>query len=211
MAKTILFDLDGTLIDSPQMIFESFKEVFSINLPEVELNYQTLTSFLGQTLVRTFRNYTDDEKLIEKLTVNYKRISEEKVNKQLNTYNNAELTLKTLKEQGHNIGIVTSRMNTGAVKHLKITGLFPYVDLIIGFEDVVEHKPSPEGLLKAMNYFKSSPIDTVYVGDHENDIKAAKGANIKSIFVYHSLRLIEGLKEKPDLVINDLLDLTVIF
>lgn len=210
MPKTFLFDLDGTLIDSPPIIFENFKETFKKNLPEVELDYQTLTSFLGQTLFKTFKNYTNDEKLIEKLVNDYRKISDQKA-KQLKTYNNAELTLKTLKQQGHNIGIVTSKMNGVAAKHLEITGLLPYVDLIVGYEDVVEHKPNPEGLLKAINFFKSNPIDTLYIGDHENDLIAAKKANIKAIFVYHSLRLIEGLKEKPDLVINDLSDLTVIF
>ncbi|MFA5560305.1 MAG: HAD-IA family hydrolase [Acholeplasmataceae bacterium] len=208
MRKTFLFDLDGTLIDTPPLIISTFVETFEHFFKDLKFDYETLTTFLGQTLFKTFRNYTDDEELVDQMVSYYRKKSEEKINSQLNAFDNAVKTLKTLKEQGHNVGIVTSKMKAVATSHLDKTGLLPYVDLVIGYEDVIEHKPSPEGLLKAVDYFNAEKERTYYVGDHEHDLLSAKNADIKAILVAYSLRLIEGIKTNPDLVISDLFDLT---
>jgi HAD superfamily hydrolase (TIGR01662 family) len=210
MPKTFLFDLDGTLIDSPPIILETFQEIFLKHFKDISLDHKTLTTFLGKTLFKTFKEYTEDDKFVDQLVIEYRNLSEQKVKEKLSSYPTAIETLKTLKSFGHNIGIVTSKMNYVAKKHLEITGLLSYVDLIIGYEDVKEHKPNPEGLLIAMKHFNANKNDTIYVGDHENDILAAKKANIKAVLVFNSLRLLESLKAEPDLVINSLFDLTEI-
>ena len=58
--KTILFDLDGTLIQTPEIILKAFKQTFETYLKEVDLNDSVLSNFLGQTLWQTFGFYTDD-------------------------------------------------------------------------------------------------------------------------------------------------------
>ena len=202
--KTILFDLDGTLIQTPKIILESFKLTFEKHLPEVKLEPSELTNFLGQTLWKTFGFYTNDESLINDMVAYYREISNQMIEMGLETYPNAKKTIQYLKKHGCKIGIVTSKMRDVAAYHLKLTNLFEDIDGIIGYEDAEKHKPDPEPILKALELFNAKKHDTIYIGDHENDIKAAKKAGIESCAVTYSDRIREMLFEQPEYVIDDL-------
>ena len=202
--KTILFDLDGTLIQSPKIILEAFRQTFAIHLKDVQLDDSELSNFLGQTLWQTFKAYTKDSVLIDKLVNEYRKVSNAMIEEGLEAYPNAKETIKYLKSKGCKIGIVTSKLNDVASYHLKLTDLFEDIDLLIGFDDCQNHKPHPDPLLKAIELLKSTKEDTIYIGDHENDIKAAKNAGIVSCAVTYSNRLKEMLNEQPEYVIDDL-------
>ncbi|MFA7422777.1 MAG: HAD-IIIA family hydrolase [Acholeplasmataceae bacterium] len=205
--KTILFDLDGTLIQTPKIILDAFKLTFKTYLPDVDLNDSELSNFLGQTLWQTFGYYTDDEKLVDEMIKAYRKTSNEMIEMGLMPYPNAKQTIEYLKKQGCKIGIVTSKMKDVASYHLKLTNLFEDVDVIIGYEDAENHKPHPDPILKALALLDAKKADTIYIGDHENDIKAAKKAGIESCAVTYSLRLKEMLAEQPEYVIDDLSNL----
>ncbi|MFA5470702.1 MAG: HAD-IIIA family hydrolase [Acholeplasmataceae bacterium] len=205
--KTILFDLDGTLIQTPKIILDAFKLTFKTYLPDVDLNDSELSNFLGQTLWQTFGYYTDDEKLVDEMINAYRKTSNEMIEMGLMPYPNAKQTIEYLKKQGCKIGIVTSKMKDVASYHLKLTNLFEDVDVIIGYEDAENHKPHPDPILKALALLDAKKADTIYIGDHENDIKAAKKAGIESCAVTYSLRLKEMLAEQPEYVIDDLSNL----
>lgn len=205
--KTILFDLDGTLIQTPKIILDAFKITFKTYLPDVNLDESELSNFLGQTLWQTFGFYTDNEKLVDEMIEAYRQTSNEMIEMGLTAYPNAKQTIKYLKKQGCKIGIVTSKMREVATYHLKLTNLFEDIDGIIGYEDAENHKPHPDPILKALALFDAKKIDAIYVGDHENDIKAAKKAGIESCAVTYSLRLKEMLFEQPEYVIDDLSNL----
>ncbi len=205
--KTILFDLDGTLIQTPKIILDAFKIIFEKYLTHVKLNDSELSNFLGQTLWKTFGFYTDDQELIDLMVEDYRKISNEMIEMGLTTYPNAKETIRYLKNQGCKIGVVTSKMREVATYHLKLTNLFEDIDGIIGYEDAEEHKPHPEPILNAIEMLGAKKEDTIYIGDHENDIKAAKNAGIESCAVTYSLRLKEMLYEQPEYVIDDLSNL----
>jgi len=202
--KTILFDLDGTLIQTPKIILESFKLTFEKYLPEVKLEQTELTNFLGQTLWKTFEYYTNDETLVNDMIAYYRKMSNDIIEMGLETFPNAKKTIRYLKKHGCKIGIVTSKMREVATYHLKLTNLFEDIDGIIGYEDAEKHKPDSEPILKALELFKAKKHDTIYIGDHENDIKAAKKAGIESCAVTYSDRIREMLFEQPEYVIDDL-------
>lgn len=204
MIKTVLFDLDGTLIETPTIILATFKELFEENFKHVDLTDDLLSSFLGQTLFKTFETYATDQKQVDELVQTYRKISEEKIDQGLNSYPKAKETLIYLKKKGINIGIVTSKLKPVANSHLIKTDLFDYVDGLIGYEDVVHHKPNPEPIIKGLALFNSKPEETVYIGDHENDIIAAKKAGVLTCAVSYSLRLKQMLLENPDFVIDEL-------
>ena len=205
--KLILFDLDGTLIQSTGIIVEVFKMTFQTFFPKVTLTDEKLTSFLGQTLWQTFGEYTSDKTLIEDMFVYYRDKSEALINESLEAYPNAKETMQYLKDHGCKIGVVTSKMNQVAKRHLEITQLWAYVDTLVGYDDVDNHKPHPDPLLKAIKTFDLEPSDAIYIGDHENDIKAAKKAGMASCAVTYSFRLEQMLSEFPDYVIDDLSNL----
>lgn len=202
--KTILFDLDGTLIQTPTIILSAFKQTFETHLKEVELSEKELSNFLGQTLWQTFGFYTDDKDLVDMMIDHYRKVSNMMIEEGLTTYPNAKQTILYLKKQGCKIGVVTSKLKDVATYHLKLTNLFEDVDLIVGYDDVTNHKPNPDPLLKAIELLNVKKEDTLYVGDHENDIKAAKKAGIESCAVTYSSRLHEMLLEQPEYVIDSL-------
>lgn len=201
--KTMLFDLDGTLIDTVGIILDTFRDAFNLYLPEVTISDQEMTTFLGQTLFQTFGYYTDDEKVTE-IVKFYRKRSEEKIKEGLKAYPYAEETLKYLKQKKIQVGIVTSKMREIATSHLKITKLYDYIDGMIGYEDVKEHKPYPEPIEKALVLFNAKKSSTIYVGDHENDMIAAKKAGVMTCAVTYSRRIKEMLQTQPDFVVDDL-------
>ncbi|MFU8793486.1 MAG: HAD-IA family hydrolase [Acholeplasmataceae bacterium] len=204
MIKTILFDLDGTLIETPKIILSTFQELFDQYIPHVQLTDALLSSFLGQTLFKTFETYVDDPKKVDELVKIYRDVSEEKINLGLSAYRGAKEVLIYLRKKGIQVGVVTSKLKTVATEHLIKTDLFDEIQGLIGYEDVINHKPDPEPILKAIAYFNSEKEETLYVGDHENDIIAAKKAGILTCAVSYSLRLQEMLFENPDFVIDEL-------
>lgn len=207
MIGLVLFDLDGTLIQSTEVIMETFVITFEKYFKEVTLDHQTLTSFLGTTLFKTFELYMDETHDIDELVGFYRQTSESLMKEKLLAYPNAKTLLETLKEQGLRLGVVTSKMREVAKAHLSLVGLESYIEHIIGYEDVRLHKPDKEPLVKALEVFQMASSDAIYVGDHENDMLAAKHANMMCCAVTYSHRLKEMLAVQPDYVVDDLIQI----
>lgn len=204
--KTILFDLDGTLLKSVEVILGAFKDTFQTFLPDLELKEEEYTGFLGQTLFDTFGYYAD-ESMVKDMVAHYRNVSDQAFEKELLAYPHAKETLAYLKKQGCVIGIVTSKMRHVALDHLRRIELIEHIDGLIGYEDVKKHKPDAEPILKALTLLRAKPEETIYVGDHENDIRAAKAAGILSCAVTYSHRLKEMLALQPEYAIDDLVHL----
>jgi len=203
--KVVLLDLDGTLIQSTEVIMETFKITFDKFFKGVTLTDDVLTSFLGSTLFKTFELYMDSTHDIHTLVSFYRETSERLMKDNLKAYPHAKELLEGLRSQGVKIGIVTSKMREVARDHLTLVGLEGYIDHIVGYEDVTLHKPDKEPLQKALTFFNVDKEDAMYVGDHENDILAAKNAEMMSCLVSYSHRLKEALGYFPDYVVDDLI------
>ncbi len=202
--KTVLFDLDGTLIETTGIILSTFREAFDKFLPNVKITDLEMTAFLGQTLYTTFGFYASSESEVEHIIKYYREESNRKIEQGLSAYPKAIETLSYLKKKGLSVGVVTSKMREVAIYHLDLTGLLPYIDGLIGFEDTQEHKPSPDPINKAIDLFEAKRESTIYIGDHENDMISAKKAGVLTCAVTYSLRLSSLLAEQPDFVIDQL-------
>jgi phosphoglycolate phosphatase-like HAD superfamily hydrolase len=88
--------------------------------------------------------------------------------------------------------------------HLTLTGLIDHVEGVIGYEDTAKHKPNPEPILKALEVFNAKKESTIYIGDHENDMIAAKNAGVMTCAVTYSKRIKEMLNTQPDFAVDDL-------
>jgi HAD superfamily hydrolase (TIGR01549 family) len=204
MIKTFLFDLDGTLIDTPKIILETFEDIFNAYFPEVKLSKKEYEDFLGHTLFKTIGQYEKDENRKKMIIEAYHELSNLRIDQQLDVYPKAKETLIYLRNKGMKIGVVTSKLRTKATMHLKQAGLLDYIDGIIGYEDVIHHKPDKEPIMKALTLLNAKKEETIYIGDHENDIRSAKNAGIISCAVTYSIRLQECLFEQPDYIIEEL-------
>lgn len=207
MIKAVIFDLDGTLIQSEKIIMDGYAHTMKMHLPKIEITKDDITNFLGQTLENNFKQHTNDQELILKLTQTYRNYTNELSKKELITYPNALAIVKYLKDEKIKLGIVTSKTEEVVKENLKTVGLDGQFEVIIGYESVLNHKPDPEGLLKALTILDVKASEAIYIGDHENDIKAAKNAKMLSCGVTYSYRLEELLFENPTYVVDDLINL----
>lgn len=205
MIKCVLFDLDGTLIQTTEIIIETFKVTFQKYFPHIQLSDDDYTNMLGQTLFTTFGYYTSNQDEINEVVQFYRTYSDDIIEQGLKSYPGAVEIMTFLKKKNVKIGVVTSKMRHVATHHLKLTGLVYFIDGLVGYEDVTEHKPSPEPILKALQLFGTKPQSTIYIGDHENDIISAKKAGILTCAVTYSQRLKEMLSYNPDYAIDELI------
>lgn len=210
---TVIFDLDGTLLDTKSLIDHTFTYVFEKYFPDHELTQAELDSFFGPPLYDSFKRYTDDEALINEMIDVYREWNKEHHNDYVRPFEGAKYLLKTLHKKGYIVAVVSSKVRDMVSYGLEYNGLLEYVDYIIGEGEVIA-KPNPEGILRVMNHYKFSK-NALYVGDNASDIYAGHNANnfykernidksCKTVGVLYSLKLEDLEKSEPNYYIKDL-------
>jgi pyrophosphatase PpaX len=199
---TVLFDLDGTLVDSGAMILASFQHatrtVLSREIPEHEL-----LSAVGGPGLREQMEAIDParvEELIEVYSAHNAGLHDE-----LEPCAGILDALERLSAEGRRLAVVTAkRRTTLALAFEVLPELRRFFDVTVGAEDTTRHKPSPEPLLLALERLGATADDAVYVGDSPFDIQAAKAAQVGSVAVtwgrIHSRARLE--REEPDAVVD---------
>lgn len=202
--KAVIFDVDGTLLNTEKIIIESFEHTFKKELPKIKLTEEEKLSFIGPTLQQTFSNYTQDQKEIDKLINVYRTYNKTLHDQGVGAFAHAKETLSSLKTQGVKLGIVSSKARQMVIDGLEQNDLLKFFDVLVCSDDVKNHKPHPEPLLKAIKTLNTSVETTIYIGDHPYDIISAKRAGIQSCLVEYSAHLKTALKENPDYVVESL-------
>ena len=185
--KLVLFDLDGTLIDTDKLIFMSYKHVLNKYRSDYKVSFDEMIDFLGPTLMDTFKVYfpgMDHDEIIEE----YRAYNVAHHRKFVNAYSGAEKTLKELRELGIRVGVVTSKRKDVADFGLQEFNLDKYCELLIDCNAVSKYKPDPEGIIKAMNYFNVLPSETLMVGDSKSDMLAGINAKCDVAAVDYSIK-----------------------
>ena len=204
--KLVLFDLDGTLIDTDKLIFMSYKHVLNKYRSDYKVSFDEMIDFLGPTLMDTFKVYfpnMDHDEIIEE----YRAYNVSHHRKFVNAYSGAEKTLKELRELGIRVGIVTSKRKDVADFGLQEFNLDKYCELLIDCNAVSKYKPDPEGIIKAMNYFNVSPEETLMVGDSKSDMLAGINAKCDVAAVDYSIKGAFYKELNVNYVISELYDL----
>lgn len=202
--KAVLFDLDGTLIDTTEFIFQAYEHSLSTHGFEV-IKREKLSPHIGRGLHVIYSEIApggDVEALI-KTHINFQ---DERMHLVKSFPDIAEV-LKKIKALGIKIGIVTSRLkNTpGALERGGLDAkLF---DVIITADDVKNLKPNPEGVLKALNKLKVKASEAILVGDAQVDIQMGKNAKVKTVGVTFGFGGKGIKKSKPDFVIDNIEEL----
>lgn len=205
----VLFDLDGTLLDTKELIQDSLRYVFGKYEPQLELTEELLEFCLGPSLQTIFSTYsTKDTNL---LAEEYIAHNLERHPALLKAFPNAQETLRQLKEQGFQVGVVSTKRKDSIELGLSLCQLAEYVDVVIGAGDVNQQKPDPEGILLACEKLNVSKDWIIYVGDNITDIQAGKRANAFTIGVNWTSKGPAVLKnENPDRMIDNLLEVVAV-
>ncbi len=203
---TILFDLDGTLIDTNEIILKSFESVFNKYVPEFEYDLETYKGFIGPSLYDSFYAYFKEEETIQNMIKHYRKFYVENEFDYFEIYPNVVEVIKELKKQGYNLGIVTTKFKEAAWPSFTHYGLEEYFDVFVALEDVEKPKPDREPVDKALSQLKHT--GAIMVGDNQSDVLSGNNAGIYSCGVAWSFKGKENLlKVNPDFMIEDMKDL----
>lgn len=205
--NTLLFDLDGTLIDTNEIIVRSYQHAFNTHLPEVTLSKQEIIDRIGPTLQEIFSQYTKSPFKVKDLINTYRTYYTTHEHTYFSLYPHVIPVLETLKEKGYNLAIVTSKFKEAAwpsFTHYKLDQLF---DTFIALDDVNHPKPNKEPVLKALSAFDN--VDqAIMIGDNQGDILAGKNAGILTAGVAWSIKGKDFLNQvHPDYMFDSMHDI----
>lgn len=207
---TMIFDLDGTILDTQNGILATYEMLFAKYRTKAEFSEEIQAEVLGPSLQEMFVKHFPDEDPA-KLYEEYRQYNSEiflKVNKPMD---HAIEMLKELKENGYVVGVVSTKRRDTVEDNLKDFDMLQYVDAIVGAEDVQKQKPSPEGLNKILKDNRWSRDEAIYVGDSVMDIAAAKNAGLYSVGYFFNPKKKDNLiAAKANEYIDDLKDVLVI-
>lgn len=212
MIKAVLFDLDGTLLDTNELIYNSFDRTFKDKLGII-LERNEIVSFFGIPLKDAFEYHLKkidkfNKDTLEDLINYYRSNNEEMHDKMCFAFDGVKELLTQLKAKGIKIAIVTSKRGKIAIRGMKIAGILEFIDVIVTPELTELHKPYAEPALKACLELSIAPKEAIMVGDSNYDILCGKNAGCKTCAVEYSYINKEKLKEaNPDYFVSHPLEI----
>lgn len=202
--RGILFDIDGTLLNTFDFIYGAFEYA----LKEHHLAPRTRDEFshlMGGPLEEVYAAMEPDSDS-KSLAKAHRHFQSENLSL-VSLFPDTKDVLEALLKRGLKLAAITTRSARTSVRSLEQTGILHYFDLVLSAEDVSFHKPHPEPLLKALAIFNIKPEEAVMVGDTSADIEAGKNAGTKTVAALYGFAG-ERLREtRPDYSINTLREL----
>jgi pyrophosphatase PpaX len=205
---TVLFDLDGTLIDSGEMIVASFRHATRTVLAR-EIPDEVLAAAVGGSNIYEQMRAFDEERADELVRVY--REHNEPLHEGLQAFEGVESLLAMLKSEGRRLGIVTAKRRRTVDLAFSILPLERYFDTVVTAEQTEHHKPHPEPVLTALERLGSRPEEAAFVGDSPFDMGAGNAAGVFTVAVswgkIHSpARLLEAGADTVVHTLEELLD-----
>ncbi len=210
--QSIIFDLDGTLIDSVPDLADAINRMLE-SLGREPFDEATIRGWVGNgapTLVRralsggTQIDGSIDETLFERALETFLQAYRNTLCSRTTLFPGAEPMLTHLAKTGYRLSIVTNKPEPFVAPILRHLGIEPYFDLILGAESVAYKKPHPTPLLHVCEQFGTGPDRSLMVGDSKNDILAAKAAGMQSVGVAWGYNYDEPVEAYgPDAVIGN--------
>lgn len=200
MIRTVLFDFDGTLVDTNDVIRLALNETslhFAGN-PLVQSDYNAI---LGKPLQEQMAWVGGGEP--EEMAAFYRDFYRSRRDALTREFEGVRSMLDALSAMNVAMGIVSSKGTDGIRHGLEKFDLGRYFSVVLSKYDVLRHKPDPEGLHKAMSLLGADPEETLYVGDSRHDLLAARNAGLPFVLVAWSIADFPGLRAmKPDYIIE---------
>ena len=205
MLKAALFDFDGTLVDTTEMIYQGMRHAASTVLGREDIPRATLLANVGQPLPRQMELI--DAGRAELLLEAYRYHHEENHDALIRAFPDVAQDLSRLQDAGITVAVVTSKRRTSVEMALNnFPDLRDVVDRFVTMEDTQEHKPHPEPLWRGLELVGDVPKEeAAYVGDSPFDVEAARAAGLTSVAVSWGAFSEDRLREAdPDHLVPDI-------
>lgn len=177
-ANYFLFDLDGTLLDTGDLIHHSFEYTFHKVLGK-KVPWEQIHQFWGRPLLDQMKMFSVDK--AEEMLAVYREHNAQHHDRLAQVTPGASAVLAALKEAGKVIGVVTSKSTPMAWRGLQLFDLDQYIDTLVGAEDTSQHKPNPDPVVLALEKLGGAPDQAVMIGDSPYDIEAGLRAGTYTI------------------------------
>ncbi len=211
----VVFDFDYTLADSSQGAIDCINFALTeMGLEQVSAEAACRT--IGLSLNETFLSLAEHHE--PQQCAEFYRLFVERADKVMSDltvlYESVPAMVQTLRERGFSLAIVSTKYRRRINQVLKREALLDGFQVVIGGEDVEQHKPHPQGLFEAMEKLECSPASVVYVGDSVVDAEVAKRAGVPLIVVlsgvtprsafddYSPLAVLESVSELPQFLLT---------
>ncbi|MBM7661542.1 pyrophosphatase PpaX [Bacillus mesophilus] len=206
--NTLLFDLDGTLIDTNELIITSFLHTLNHYYPD-QYKREDAIQFIGPPLYDTF--VAIDESRVDEMITTYREHNLSHHDQLVTEFEGVYETIEALHKKGYKLGIVTTKLRHTVNMGLRLTKLDQFFDVVVTLDDVKNAKPDPEPVQLALAQLHAKPEEAIMIGDNHHDIVSGQNAGTKTAGVAWSLKGIEYLQSfKPDYMLENMRDLLTI-
>ena len=179
--KVVIFDCDGTIVDTftliEQVVIKTFEEI----LPDYNMTKEEAHTFFGPYLNDSFAKYFDRQEDIDNAVEVYRRLCDELLPNYITTYDGIKEMLETLKKKGYILTMVSNKISKVIYDGFNVCGINDYFELVVGAEKLKKAKPDPDGIYQVMKHYNVD--NTVLIGDTFIDMETANNANINFIGV----------------------------
>ena len=214
MIDTVLFDFDGTIMDTNDVIIGSWQHVYrTLRGKEGDLDY--ILSTFGEPLEYSMETSFPEVPMEESVKI-YRDWHRERFLDMIRLFPGVTEMLQEVYARGYKMGIASSRLRVTLEQGLNKYDLGKYFDAIVAVEDTENAKPAPDIALKTLEMLDAKPENAIMVGDSRLDILCARNAHVPSVLVGWSATLAGKTKEDfapgevPDYIIDrpsDLLEI----
>lgn len=202
--KALLFDFDGTLLNTNELIIQTFMHVLNERFPQ--FSPKDCLKFIGPSLKQTFNDIAPGEE--EALIAKYRAWNIEHHDELVSQYPDVVSTLEQLKAQGILLAIVSTKRNDTIDRGLSILGAAHLFDVRIGTDDVKNVKPDPEPVLLALERLGIDKDDAIMIGDNSHDIEAGHRAGVRAAGVAWAIKGEAYLQQyQPEYILHHMTDL----
>ena len=180
--RTVLFDLDGTLIDSVRLILDSYHHTLAAHGLPPRTDEEWLRG-VGTPLTVQFAEWRDDLGTLEAMIATYREYNLKHHDRMVQVYPGVVEAVREIREAGARTGLVTSKNRLGALRGLTLVRLERMMDVLVCADEVTNPKPHPEPVEKAVALLGADPATTVYVGDSIHDMQSGRAAGVRTVAV----------------------------
>lgn len=205
--EAVLFDLDGTLIDTIPLILDSFRHATRTVLGQPVAD-DVLARNIGVPLAIQMREFTDDDALADELLRAYREHNRAHHDQRARLFEGTAEALALIAARGVPMGVVTSKAREIALRGLDLFDLGRFFEVVVSMDDVDRFKPDPFPLFKAAEAMGVAASTTAYVGDSPHDVDAANRAGALSIAAPWGVSTRDRLLEaQPHFILDSMADL----
>lgn len=177
--RAVLYDFDGTLADSTELIMQCYRHTMGAHLGHVPPDEDWLSGF-GTTLETQLRRYARSEAEMQDMLVTWRAFQDGIHDDMLRPFPGAAETVAELERRGYGLAIVTSKHRRATLRGMELCGIVSHFDVIVTPEDVKDPKPHPEPVLVALERLGVAAEEAIFIGDSPHDIASGKAAGTRT-------------------------------